>query len=117
MARRCSSNPCCAAATGSASRISSRARSCSTTIFPPAFRTILKHLDEQFVLPPLHAGWAVRRKSNHFAAYDEVAGDFARLVGIDPWRINPYFSVCDSVNFHQRQGEECLATNVDAVLE
>jgi glutamate--cysteine ligase len=36
--------------------------------------TILQHLDEQFVLPPLHAGWAVRRKSNHFAAYDEVAG-------------------------------------------
>jgi glutamate--cysteine ligase len=77
---------------------------------------ILKHLDEQFVLPPLHAGWAVRRKSNHFAAYDEVAGNFARLVDIDPWRINPYFAVCDSINFHQRQGEECLATSVDAVL-
>jgi len=78
---------------------------------------ILKDLDEQVVLPPLHAGWAVRRKSNHFAAYDQVAGDFARLVGIDPWRINPYFSVCDSVNFHERQGEDCLAANVDAVLE
>ena len=78
---------------------------------------ILQNLHEQVVLPPLHAGWAVRRKSNHFAAYDEVAGDFARLVGIDPWRINPYFSVCDSVNFHERQGEECLAANVDAVLE
>jgi glutamate--cysteine ligase len=78
--------------------------------------TILQRLDEQFVLPPLHAGWALRRKSNHFAAYDEVAGDFARIVGIDPWRINPYFSVCDSVNFHERQGEECLAANVDAVL-
>jgi len=77
---------------------------------------ILEGLNEQFVLPPLHAGWAVRRKSNHFAAYDEVAGEFAKLVGIDPWQINPYFSVCDSVNFHERQGEECLAANVDAVL-
>ncbi|HRF13369.1 glutamate--cysteine ligase [Candidatus Accumulibacter contiguus] len=77
---------------------------------------ILQNLDGQFVLPPLHAGWALRRKSNHFAAYDEVAGDFARLVGIDPWRINPYFSVCSSVNFHERQGEDCLAANVDAVL-
>ncbi len=77
---------------------------------------ILENLDEQFLLPPLHAGWALRRKSNHFAAYDEVAGNFARLVGIDPWRINPYFSVCDSVNFHARQGEDCLAANVDAVL-
>ena len=77
---------------------------------------ILQGLDDQFVLPPLHAGWAVRRKSNHFAAYDEVADDFAKLLGIDPWQINPYFSVCSSVNFHERQGEECLASNVDAVL-
>ena len=78
---------------------------------------ILQDLNEQFVLPPLHAGWAVRRKSNHFAAYDEVATNFAKLVGIDPWRINPAFSVCRSVNFHERQGEECLASNVAAVLD
>ncbi|MBL8398005.1 MAG: glutamate--cysteine ligase [Candidatus Accumulibacter sp.] len=78
---------------------------------------ILQHLAPHFVLPPLHAGWALRRKSNHFAAYDQVAADFAQLVGIDPWRINPYFSVCDSVNFHERQGEDCLAANVDAVLQ
>lgn len=78
---------------------------------------ILKNLDEQFVLPPLHAGWAVRRKSNHFAAYDQVANDFAKEIGIDPWRINPAFSVCRSINFHERQGEECLAANVAAVLD
>ncbi|HQO28389.1 MAG TPA: glutamate--cysteine ligase [Accumulibacter sp.] len=78
---------------------------------------ILQQLEQQFVLPPLHAGWAMRRKSNHFTAYDQVAADFAQLVGIDPWRINPYFSVCDSVNFHERQGEDCLAANVDAVLQ
>ena len=77
---------------------------------------ILKNLDDQFVLPPLHAGWAVRRKSQHFAAYDEVADEFARLIDIDAWQINPYFSVCSSVNFHERQGEECLEANVDAVL-
>jgi len=78
---------------------------------------ILKNLNEQFVLPPLHAGWAVRRKSNHFAAYDQVANDFAKEIGIDPWRINPAFSVCRSINFHDRQGEECLAANVAAVLD
>ncbi|WP_265945416.1 glutamate--cysteine ligase [Dechloromonas sp. A34] len=78
---------------------------------------ILQNLHEQFVLPPLHAGWAVRRKSNHFAAYDQVANEFAKEIGIDPWRINPAFSVCRSVNFHERQGEECLAANVAAVLD
>lgn len=79
--------------------------------------SILQGLDEQVVLPPLHAGWAVRRKSNHFAAYDQVANDFAREIGIDPWRINPTFTACRSVNFHERQGEECLASNVEAVLD
>lgn len=78
---------------------------------------LLQGLDEQYILPPVHAAWAVRRKSNHFAAYDQVANDFAKAIGIDPWRINPAFSVCSSINFHERQGEECLRANVDAVLE
>jgi glutamate--cysteine ligase len=77
---------------------------------------ILRNLHEQFLLPPLHAGWSVRRKSNHFSAYDDVARDFAQLLKIDPWLINPYFAVCGEVNFHERAGEECLATNVDALL-
>jgi glutamate--cysteine ligase len=29
---------------------------------------ILEDLHEQYLLPPLHAGWSVRRKSNHFRA-------------------------------------------------
>ena len=77
---------------------------------------VLRNLHEQFVLPPLHAGWAVRRKSNHFAAYDEVAADFSKLVGIDPWLINPAFSTCGEINFQEREGEECLASNVDFML-
>ena len=77
---------------------------------------MLRNLHEQFVLPPLHAGWSVRRKSNHFSAYDDVARDFSQLLKIDPWLVNPYFAVCGEVNFHERAGEECLATNVDALL-
>ncbi|MDR1710217.1 MAG: glutamate--cysteine ligase, partial [Candidatus Accumulibacter sp.] len=77
---------------------------------------ILRGLDEQFVLPPLHAGWTLRRKSQHFAAFDEVAAEFAGLVGIDPWRINPYFGVCSDLDFRGRQGEDRLAAEVDAVL-
>lgn len=77
---------------------------------------ILGGLRDQVLVPPLHAGWAVRRKSNHFAAYDDVAAEFARLLGIDPWTINPYFARCGQVNFHERVGEECLASNVDMLL-
>jgi glutamate--cysteine ligase len=71
---------------------------------------------EQEVVPPLVAGWATRRKSQHFHAYDRVAEDFAKLVGIDPWVINPVFSQCGKVNFSEKEGEECLAANVDFVL-
>ena len=76
---------------------------------------ILKGL-EQTVFPPLAAGWHMRRKSRHFSAYDRVADEFAQLIGIDPWLIDPYFAVCNKVNFHVRAGEECLAAHVDDVL-
>jgi glutamate--cysteine ligase len=71
---------------------------------------------EQPVLPPLMAGWSTRRKSHHFHVYDRVAEGFAQLVGIDPWVVNPIFSQCGKVNFAEKEGEECLAANVDAVL-
>ena len=77
---------------------------------------ILKNLDQE-VIPPLLAGWTTRRKSAHFAAYDHVANDFADLIDIDPWLVNPYFGLCNKVNFMQREGEDCLATEVDRVLK
>jgi glutamate--cysteine ligase len=78
---------------------------------------MLRNLHEQTVLPPLNAGWHVRRKSRHFAAYHEVAGRFAAALGIDPWLINPDFGVCGEINFQERTGEECLAANVDMLLQ
>lgn len=77
---------------------------------------ILREL-EQSVIPPLDAGWAVRRKSNHFAAYNRVASEFAELLGIDPWLVNPYFSTCEEINFQERTGEDCLAAKVDDLLQ
>jgi glutamate--cysteine ligase len=71
---------------------------------------------EQPVVPPLVAGWTTRRKSHHFACYDRVAEGFAKLVGIDPWVINPIFSQCGKVNFAEKEGEDCLAANVEFVL-
>ncbi len=72
---------------------------------------------EQEVLPPLHAGWTVRRKSKHFAAYSQVAEDFAGLLGIDPWLINPYFEKCGRINFQEKKGEECLEGYVAEILD
>ena len=72
---------------------------------------------EQPVLPPLHAGWAIRRKSRHFAAYGEIATEFARLLGFDPWLINPFFEKCGRIDFRERRGEECLEGYVSEVLD
>ena len=79
--------------------------------------TILQDLNDQAVLPPLHAGWAVRRKSNHFAAYAEVAKRFAKQIDIDPWLINPAFATCGKVDFQGREGEACVADHVDTLLK
>jgi len=78
---------------------------------------ILENIHEQYLLPPLHAGWSTRRKSSHFAAYDEVAKKFAKLIDIDPWMVNPYFARTTGVNFHERIGEEELADAVEGVLK
>jgi len=77
---------------------------------------ILENLHEQYLLPPLHAGWAVRRKSQHFAAYEEVAKKFAKLLGMDPWLINPMFAKCGKVNFQDGTGQECVQSHADALL-
>jgi len=73
----------------------------------------LMGLHEQYLLPPLHAGWTVRRKSQHFRAYDEVAKRFGKLLGMDPWLITPMFA---SVDLHGKKGLEALQTTADAQL-
>jgi glutamate--cysteine ligase len=71
---------------------------------------------EQNLIPPLHAGWATRRKSQHFSAYNRVAQDFANLLGIDEWLVNPYFDTCSGLDFHARVGEAELAEKVEQLL-
>jgi len=78
---------------------------------------ILQGLEGQVLMPPLHAGWALRRKSAHFAAYDEIAAEFAQQLAIDPWLVNPYHARCGQIDFQAREGEECLASNVSMLLE
>lgn len=78
--------------------------------------SVLEHLNEQTLLPPLHAGWALRRKTNHFTAYDDVVKKFAKMIGVDPWMMNPYFAKCGEIDFQEHAGEDALAAQVDALL-
>ena len=76
---------------------------------------ILKDIS-QTVLPPLHGGWTTRRKTEHFSAYNQVAAEFAKLIDIDEWRINPYFEKIGGLDFQEREGEDALAEAVERVL-
>jgi len=77
---------------------------------------ILEDIHEQYLLPPLHAGWSVRRKSNHFHSYEEVSKRFGKLLGIDPWLINPMYAKAAEVSFATGQGIDVLTSHVDALL-
>ena len=77
---------------------------------------ILEDLHEQYLLPPLQAGWSVRRKSHYFQCYEEVSKRFGKLLGIDPWLINPMFASCGEIDLREPSGGECLRTNVEALL-
>jgi glutamate--cysteine ligase len=71
----------------------------------------------QPVVPPLGVGWSSRLKSQHFGIYRDVAQEFGALLGIDPWLVEPLFRNCGQINFKTREGEECLAGNVELLLE
>jgi len=77
---------------------------------------ILEDLHEQYLLPPLHAGWSTRHNSTHFKCYEEVAKRFGKLIGVDAWLINPLFDRCGSIDFSTDDGMQQLTRGVDVLL-
>lgn len=78
---------------------------------PPIFEGI-----EQPIVPPLELGWWRRLKTEHFTEYRRVVRQFAELIDIDPWLIDPLFRNCGEIDFRNREGEDCLARNVEELL-
>ena len=76
---------------------------------------MLQNLDIP-TMPAAALGWATRRKSAHFHQYRRTAEELAALLGEDAWLLCADFSVCDNVDFHRREGMECLAAAVDETL-
>ncbi len=77
--------------------------------------SVLENISQP-VIPPLDLGWSNRLKSQHFAVYDQVVREFAELLGVDPWLVNPLFRNCGQVNFMKGEGLDCLASNVELLL-
>lgn len=72
---------------------------------------------EQPIVPPLALGWSNRTKTQHFTEYREVCAEFADLIDIDSWLIDPMFRNCGEIDFKKREGEECLVSNVEMLLD
>jgi glutamate--cysteine ligase len=77
---------------------------------------ILEDLNEQYLLPPLHASWSTRRRSTHFKTYEDVTKRFGKLIGVDPWLINPMFDRCGGIDLGTPDGVEALTARVDTLL-
>ena len=71
---------------------------------------------KQRIRPTTKLGWSSRFKSSHFQFFSDIADEFAKLVDIDPWLINPIFSAVDEIDFMAQTGLEELAKEVDRVL-
>ena len=78
---------------------------------------ILENIKEQTLLPPLHAGWTVRRKSQHFKAYDEVVKKFAKALDLDPWLINPLHITVSDFDMSNADSVQALSHAVESTLK
>jgi glutamate--cysteine ligase len=71
---------------------------------------------QQHIQPNPKLGWASRLKSQHFQFFNEVVAEFAALVDMDPWLINPMFSAVDGIDFMSQTGVDTLAKEADSLL-
>ena len=77
---------------------------------------ILEDLHEQYLLPPLHAGWATRRNSTHAKCFEEVAKRFGKLVGVDHWLVTPMVERLGVIDLSTEAGFQKLSSSVDGLL-
>ncbi len=75
-----------------------------STGIPPILQGI-----QQRIRPTAQLGWFNRLKSTHFSFFDQVASEFAELVNLDQWLINPYFKAVNNVDFMAQEGLNELA--------
>ena len=67
--------------------------------------------------PPLAMGWHQRTKSQHFTIYNQTADEVAKILNLDPWLISSMHEHCEDVDFKESIGLECLAKNVEKLLQ
>lgn len=71
---------------------------------------------QQWIGPSEKLGWSSRLKSSHFSFFEQVAQEFAEVVAIDSWLINPNFAAVDGIDFMSQSGVDNLADQVEQLL-
>ncbi|MCM2322958.1 MAG: glutamate--cysteine ligase [Oligoflexia bacterium] len=70
----------------------------------------------QPIIPSHTLGWHSRRKSEHFAFYNELAAEFAAILEVDPWFIQIDTEEVAPVNFNDEQGIDEVAAAAERIL-
>ncbi|MBU6375412.1 MAG: glutamate--cysteine ligase [Bdellovibrionales bacterium] len=70
----------------------------------------------QPIIPSHVLGWHSRKKSEHFIHYNHLAGEFASIVGIDPWSIQIETHEVSPVDFNEDLGTDKVAEITEKVL-
>ena len=71
---------------------------------------------EQPIVPSHTLGWHTRKKSDHFKYYNQLAKEFAQIIGIDPWMIQIETEEVSPVNFNEDLGVDQVKATVNRVL-
>ncbi|PIS10890.1 MAG: glutamate--cysteine ligase [Bdellovibrio sp. CG10_big_fil_rev_8_21_14_0_10_47_8] len=66
--------------------------------------------------PPRELGWYQRKKSRYFENYNQLVGEFAKIVGFDPFLMNVKTEVYENFDINEEASRVELASRVDRVL-
>ncbi len=66
--------------------------------------------------PPRGLGWHQRKKSDHFKFYNQLASEFAQVLGVDPWTFTVQTEIYSDFNVNDLDSREALAVQVGKML-
>lgn len=75
----------------------------------------LKDID-QLLLPSPHLGWYRRKKSEHFAFYQQLVEEVGEILGVDPWLLSPITTVETGINLSDEICLKRLKETTDRML-
>lgn len=67
--------------------------------------------------PPRELGWYQRKKSNYFKYYNQMAGELADIIKLDPWYIQVRTELFEEFDISDDLSRKALAEKTDLMIE